>query len=251
MPFETNSPYKHDVFTVKQYGENHLKITYCKTLRESGWEDERKQSQRGTVNDVKLDNNLSRAKSTVQELAMCNPWDYWCTFTINPEKYDRMNLKSYFKDFAEFIHNYNRRSSENEKVKYLLVPEQHKDGAWHLHGFIKGIRHKDLYKNSYGYLTWKQYEKKFGFISIDKLKDKERASSYVLKYMTKDSDKNVTELNANMYYCSKGLERAKELYRGNALFCGEWDWEQPEGYVKIKNIDTRVDDIHNYLELEV
>lgn len=250
MPLVTDSPYKRDIFTVKQYGENVIKITYCKTLRESGWEDDRKHSDKGTINEEKLSNSLSRTKATVKELALCNTWDYWCTFTIDEKKCDRMDLKAYFKAFSEFIHNYNRRTSDEYKVKYLLVPEQHKNGAWHLHGLIKGIRPKDLYTNSFGFLTWKQYESKFGFISMDKLKSKEGASYYMMKYMTKDTEKSVTELNAHLYYCSKGLERAKELYRGHALFSGEWDWQQPDGYVKVKSIDNRTDDVHNYLEFE-
>ena len=32
--------YKHDVFTVKQYGEYNVKISYIKSMRESGWEPE-------------------------------------------------------------------------------------------------------------------------------------------------------------------------------------------------------------------
>ena len=245
----TDSPYQHDIFTIKHYGEHIEKIAYIKTMREAGWEDERETKAKGSVNDDKLSNNLARAKTLVKEYALCNPWDYWCTFTISPDKFNRYNLNEFYKHFAEFIHGYNKRQPEAYKVKYLLVPEQHKDGAWHMHGFIKGINPKDLLKNENGYMTWKQYNRKFGFISMDVIKDMDKASSYILKYMTKDTDKNVTEINKHVYYCSKGLQRAVEIFRGRAEFHGNWDWEHPDGYCKIKTIDLRKDNIHDYIEV--
>lgn len=250
MAFTTDTPYERDVYTVKQLGEHTVRIAYCSTLRKSGWEDDRPKTKKASVNTEKLTNNLSRAKSTVKELAICNPWDYWCTFTINPDKYDRYNLDAYFKDLGKFINNYNSYNCPDEyKVKYLLVPEQHKNGAWHLHGFIKGIKPQDLFTNTNGYLDWKQYHNKFGFISMDHIRDMDKCSSYILKYMTKDTDKNVTELNRHLYYCSKGLQRGVELYRGSALYIGAWDWEHPDGYCKVKTLDVRKDNISDYMEI--
>lgn len=253
MPTTTHDPFQYGIYTVKQVGEHLMKISYCTRVREAGWEtvdDVPEFAEKGSRHDVKLSSNLARAKSVVRELVLCNPWDYWCTFTISPDRYDRYNLKAFFKDFSEFLHNYNRRCKEPEKVRYLLVPEQHKDGAWHLHGFLRGIRQKDLYTNRFGYLTWKTYEGNFGFISMSPVEDIDRASSYILKYMTKDSSRNVTDLNAHTYYASQGLERAVELYRGHAAFHGSWDWEHPDGYCKVKTIDVRKEDIHDYLEVE-
>lgn len=248
MAFSTDNPYLHDVFTVKQLGEHTVKIAYCSTVRESGWEDNREFVTKGSVNDEKLSNNLSRAKTTVQELALCNPWDYFCTFTVSKDKMDRYDLDFFMRSLAKFINNYNRYAKEYS-VKYVLVPEQHKDGAWHMHGFIKGIKPKDLTLNKNGYLTWKQYNDKFGYISMDRIKDIDKASSYIQKYITKDTDKNVTELHRHLYYASQGLERAVKLYQGNANYFGKWDWEHPDGFCKIKTLDSRVDNISDYMEI--
>ena len=247
--FTTDNPYRNDIFTVKQYGEHTVRIAYVQTMREAGWEDLREHKPKGSVNDEKLTNNLARAKATVREYALCNPWDWWCTFTINSEKCNRYNLDEFYKQFAEFIHGYNKRQPNEFKVKYLLVPEQHSDGAWHMHGFICGINPKDLYQNEHGYMTWKQYEKKFGFISMDKIKNLDKSSSYILKYMTKNTDKNVSEMNKHLYYCSKGLEKATELFRGSAEYFGNWDWEHPDGFCKIKTLDVRNENIHDYIEV--
>lgn len=242
-----STPYRPDVITVRQFGEHTARITWHKSLRESGWESEQGKPRKGSVNDSKLENNLSRTKSTVRELALCNTWDYFCTFTLSPDKQNRYDLEALVKEIGEFIHNYNRRCAPEDKVKYLLVPEQHKDGAWHMHGFIKGIRKKDLYINQNGYLSWKQYDSKFGFISMDRIRDKEAASHYLLKYVTKDTLHTVSKLNAHAFYSSKNLNRSVEVYRGSAQFKGQWDWEHPDGYCKVKTIDLRRETIENYL----
>lgn len=244
---------EHEVFTVKKYNEYKYKITYLQSVRASGWEEKREHSAKCSVNENKLSNNLSRAKTRLNELALCNAWDYFVTFTLDKEKYDRYNLKKFQKDFADMIHNYNKRCSDEDKVKYILVPEQHKDGAWHMHGLIKGIKKKDLVLNNNGYITWKKYGDRFGYMSMDTIKDKEKVSSYILKYITKDSEKNVRELNAHMYYASKGLKVAEVLMRSNTVekkFNFTWDWEHPDGYVKFKNIDTRKEKVSDYLEIE-
>lgn len=249
MRLNTNDPYQHNIFTVKQLGEHTVRVAYCSAVRDPGWEDDRGHVKKGSVNKDKLSNNLSRARNTVREYALCNPWDYWCTFTLDRQKFDRYDLDGYMSDFSRFIRNYNRFCDEDSKVRYVLVPEQHKDGAWHLHGFIKGIKSEDLYINQYNYLTWTQYERKYGYISMDRIKDIDRASTYILKYITKDMDKNTTGLHRHLYYSSKGLKTGVELFRGSAHVFGTWDWEHPDGYCKIKTLDVRKDNISDFMEI--
>lgn len=250
MALSTSTPYKHELISVKQCGTNKVRITYLNSVREPGWENDKPYTAKCSVNDSKLFNNLARAKSTIRDYALCNPWDWWCTFTIDPKKHDRYNLDSFMKSFLKFINNYNSYNCPDKyKVRYLLVPEMHKDGAWHLHGFIKGIKPEDIYINEHGHYSWKQYDRKFGFISFEEIHDINKASSYVLKYVTKDIDKTITTLNKHLYYASKGLMRAVELYNGPGIFHGKWDWEHPNGYVKIKNLDVTKDSISDYLEV--
>lgn len=244
--------YDHDVVTVKQYGEHIVKVAYIASCRIPGIEDDRAKSRKGTVNDEKLANNIFRARSKVRELVLCNPWDYWCTFTLDKAKYDRYNLKGYVKGLGEFLHGYNRRCDPADKVKYLLIPEMHKDGAWHMHGFIKGIRADDIYRNKQGCLSWRQYEDKFGFISMKRIEGMnaiEKLSSYMLKYMTKEISNTVKELGAHSYYSSQGLQTAQMLYKGHAQLHCSWDWEHSDGYCKVKTFDTREDDLGEYLEI--
>ena len=248
MSLAVNDIYDSNVFVVKKYGEHLVKIIQMESCRKSGFEELTEKPKKGTQNTEKLSNNITRAKTTIREYALCNKWDFWCTFTINPKKYNRYHLNEYIKDFTEFIHNYNRR--KEDKCRYLFIPEQHKDGAWHIHGFISGIAETDIYTNKFGYFAWKQYEEKFGFISMTKLdNDIDKLASYCLKYMSKDLEKSVKDLNAHLYYCSKGLQKAEVLYKGHAELHAEWDWVHPDGFCKIKSIDLRGMDISEILEI--
>lgn len=247
-------PYERDVLSVKKYGDYNVRISLLSSCRVSGYEEEKKKGLKCTVNDCKLDNNLSRAKSNVYELAFCNLWQYWCTFTLDEKKINRYDLDNFIKVFSEFIHNLNRR--RESKVMYLLVPEMHDDGAWHMHGFIKGLLDSDLcptgnFDKETGeeYFTWKKYHDKFGFMSFSKIRDLERASKYCLKYMTKDNSRNVTKLGAHLYYHSHGLNKAERIFKGKAEFHGEWDWIHPEGYVKCKDIDLRETALEECIEV--
>lgn len=172
----------------------------------------RSKSKKGTVNDKKLLNNLYRARASVFELIMCNEWEYWCTFTIDQSKFDRFDLKTYYAAFSQFIRNQNKKESSN--IKYIFVPEKHKNGAWHIHGCISGIAPDQMKVNSMGYLTWTKYQEKFGFISMSAIKNIEAVAKYTMKYMTKEAAKNVTELGQHIFYASKGLKRAEETYKG-------------------------------------
>lgn len=241
--------YDYDVTTVRQFGEHITRVVHLSACRRPDIEIDKSHVPKGTVNDSKLENNLSRAKAKVRELAWCNPWVYWCTFTLNPAKFDRYNLKAYKIAMGEFFHNFNRNRPADKKVKYLLVPEMHEDGAWHMHGFMLGLSDEDLYVNANGYLSWKAYEEKFGFISMSKIKDLDKASSYILKYMTKDSSRNVSALGEHLYMASKGLQKSELIFKGRAILHTDWDWEHPDGHCRVKTFDDRKEDIAEFLEV--
>ena len=96
------------------------------------------------VHSEKLEESIIRTRSRIYELAICNEWDFFVTLTLDKSKYDRMDLKKYRKDLAQFIRDYNKKYKIN--IKYLLIPEMHKDGAWHMHGLIIGLPIEHLEK---------------------------------------------------------------------------------------------------------
>lgn len=222
----------NDIAILKKYGEKDYKLTLCHKLRQKGFEFDNNSDNRGTINDNKLDNNISRARSKVFEYALCNPWDYFVTLTINPKKYDRTNLKAYYKDFGQFLRD--SRKKYNCDIQYLFIPELHKDGkSWHMHGFIYGLPEDKLIHNSNGYLDWLDYHNKFGYISLDKIRNQEACAKYITKYVCKNLSDCVSELNAKMYYNSRGLQCAEEIKRG-LLNCELSNPDFENDYCKIK-----------------
>lgn len=206
--------------TIKNYGNffvvTQFKHGFCDPLKS------RRYTQKGEAgNDRKLDNNLVRVKTRLYELLVCNPWQYFCTFTIDPKKYDRYDLKAFFSAFAHYIHNINNRRGCS--IRYVFVPELHQKGAWHLHGVMSGLPREylsefDLDRKLPRYIrkkrkrgedvyNWHGYAIRFGFCDIEPVRSQEGACGYLLKYITKDLRRCVSDFNAKMYYCSRGLKR--------------------------------------------
>lgn len=227
-----DNPYDYDVAILKKYNDDYYKFTLHKTIKKKGIEVPRKHSAKCTVNCEKLDNNTSRARSKIFEYALCNDFDYFVTLTLDPKKFDRFDLGNYVKKLGKFINNYNTK--HNTKIEYLLIPEAHKDGAWHMHGLIKGILNKHLIKNKNGYLDWKQYTTKFGYMSLGRIKDRTSCAKYMTKYITKDMGNTIKDIGARMYYCSKGLKKAVEIKRGTLK--KEFQFEFENDYIKTTNL---------------
>lgn len=172
--------------------------------------------------------SISRTRSRVYELAACNSWEWFVTFTLNPEKYDRYNLAAWREDFTQFIRN--QRRLHGWSVKYLFVPEMHKSGAWHMHGLVMGLpadalrrftaadflpyRLLDKIKAGEAVYTWETAAARYGFTCFEHIKSHEGAAGYVTKYISKDIAALRKTLGANLYYASHGLQGKKKISSG-------------------------------------
>ena len=156
--------------------------------------------------------SIYRARSRVKELALCQKWEYFATFTLAEEKQDRFDIKQYVKDLGNWIGNY--RKKYNCNFQYLIIPEQHKNGAWHAHGLLRNIAPESLTVNKNGYLDLPYYRNRFGYISLSKVKSHERCARYVAKYIAKDSESTARALEkgAHMFYSSRGLKGKETLW---------------------------------------
>ena len=231
-----DTKYKYDQFILKVYGvgcERKIKLIHMNILRTKGVEcddDFLLGSERGTVNDEKLAENLSRTKSKIFELAFCNPWDWFFTATLDPRKYDRTDLKKWHKDLTQWLRDYNKKCGTS--IKFLLIPELHSDGkSWHMHGFLYDLPENHLtrfqigdrmgkslaekVKNGDIVFNWLPYMEKFGFCDLEPIKNHEAVSKYITKYISKNLATSVTELNAHQYYHSRGLKFAEMIKKGS------------------------------------
>lgn len=191
------------------------RLIYCKMpIKNSGFEDDRKFEYKRDVNKEKLSNNIARARSKIFEYAICNEFEYFVTLTLNRDYLDRYDLKEYIKKLGQFIRDYRKKYKVN--VQYLLIPEKHIDGAWHMHGLLKGIPKEQLKINKHGYKDWEAYSKRFGYISIDDIRSQIAVSKYITKYISKsiDTGRGVTEKESKLYYCSRGLKKPIKIHEG-------------------------------------
>lgn len=258
--YENTHKFEYDITTVRSFN-GRLKLVRHNALRTKGIEDVSQHTRKGSISDVKSENNISRAKSRVFELALCNEWDIFLTFTLDPKKYDRDDLKKFQKDLGQFIRDYNKKY--NLCIKYLLIPEEHKKGGWHLHGFLMGLPKSHLrlftlseklpkyirekFKSGQAVYEWEPYRKKFGFCDLEVVKDQFAVSAYVTKYITKDLDRTVKESGAHLYYCSQGLKRSAVVFRGKANDGLTYDYENEYNSVKWLPKGTTAADLARYV----
>lgn len=78
--------------------------------------------------------SMRRARAKLRRLALANSFDYFVTLTLDEKEVDRYDAKAIMQRVNRWLDNMVRRHG----LRYILVPEQHKDGAWHFHGFLAG-----------------------------------------------------------------------------------------------------------------
>lgn len=78
--------------------------------------------------------SMRRARANLRRLALANDFRYFVTLTLDKERIDRFDGKAVTKALSQWCDNMVRRHG----LRYILVPERHKDGAFHFHGFFAG-----------------------------------------------------------------------------------------------------------------
>lgn len=79
-----------------------------------------------------LDRAARRAAGRLRDLVLCNDFQWFVTLTLDREKVDRYDVKEITRKLNTWLDNQVRRRG----LRYVLVPERHKDGALHFHGFV-------------------------------------------------------------------------------------------------------------------
>ena len=131
--------------------------------------------------------SYNRTKQKIYEYSRCVKWEKFITLTFNQEKVDRYNFSECSRLARQWLHNQRRNASD---LQYLLVPELHKDGAWHFHGLLaqtgsmsfvdSGKRDKKRHV-IYNMGAWS-----YGWTTATDVSDTHKVSKYIGKYITKD-----------------------------------------------------------------
>lgn len=198
-------------------------------FREAGWEisdkwqsDDKKQSEAGSASD-NLGRAKRRARSAVRDIALSNDFSHFVTFTLDRAKVDRYDMTAVVKKLNVWLDNRVRRQG----LKYVLVPELHKDGAIHFHGFVnnclglvdsgtltggelkrprkpRSSRERENLLSRGCHVVYNVTSWKLGFsTAIELYGDYRAAVGYVCKYISKEQQK----IGGRWYYSGGALAR--------------------------------------------
>lgn len=165
--------------------------------------------------------SYARTKNMIYYLARSNIWTHFVTLTFSPEFVDRYDYDQCAKKLKGWLDRIRRGCGD--QLKYLLVPELHKDGAIHFHGLFAGLPEMQLvdsgrtYNNRKVY-NWQTYE--WGWSTVTVIDDSNKASGYLTKYVTKDL-LAVSE-GRKRYWASRNLDKAPIFNFHSFDFAGHW-----------------------------
>lgn len=176
-----------------------------------------------------LDRARRRARSAVRDLALCNRFDWFVTLTLDQTKIDRYDVAEIIRRASQWLSNAVRRYG----LRYVLIPERHKDGAIHFHGFMSGelgavdSGHRDKGGHPvYNLTAWP-----FGF------------STAIAPYAGKQGKAGEygTEYRAAVHYCTKYISKQQEKIGGRWYYSGGALARPEKVYVDIDDMEWLAD----------
>lgn len=130
----------------------------------------------------------NRTIQSIYKYARQAVWNFFVTLTFNQESVDRFDYKECNDKVRVWLNNQKRSYAPD--LKYLFVPEQHKDGAWHFHGLIADVGDMAFADSEHttktGQIIYNLSGWRFGFSTATVVTDTSRVSGYITKYITKD-----------------------------------------------------------------
>lgn len=150
-----------------------------------------------------------RARTQVRDLALSNDFTYFVTLTLDAQRVDRYDVKAVTRKLNQWLDNAVRRRG----LKYVLVPELHKDGAVHFHGFFndalrvvdsgtvippeggkpkrpRSAKQREAWLEAGGHVVYNMPQWSHGFnTAIELYGDYRAAVGYVCKYINKEQAK--------------------------------------------------------------
>ena len=172
-----------------------------------------------TVEDAERSakNSLNRTKQNIYKFSRQADWEYFITLTFDGSKVNRYDFDECMGKVNNWFNNQKKRKAPD--LKYLFVPEQHKDGAWHIHGVIADVGEMSFADSGRVAIGQKAYRRsdvnsefatiynlsgwRFGFSTATKVRDKYKVASYITKYITKDLCEST--FGKKRYYRSRNI----------------------------------------------
>ena len=216
-------------------GSRRLYAFSADILREPGWEQEGRRGKSGRAQGeaaaAAADDNLlrskRRARAAVQDIALSNEFRFFVTLTLDKSKVNRYDVSEVTRKLNNWLDNNVRRKG----LAYILVPELHKDGAIHFHGFFndalpvvdsgtldtgaakprkpRSEAQRARLLADGAHIVYNLPNWSMGFsTAIELYGDYRAAVNYVCKYITKAADK----VGGRWYYSGGALARPEVTY---------------------------------------
>lgn len=217
-------------------------------IKERKRKDDNYRSQKDIDRSIECSRN--RTINTVYSYALSNEFEWFYTFTFNPDKinsYDYSECTAALKSWLDYT-----RKHYAPQMKYIIVPELHKSGRIHFHGMFANVDSIPLTYSEKGSTSHTRVYNlptyKYGFTTATVIKDSDRTCSYVLKYITKELC--AVSKNKKRYWCSKNLNKPKEtVYNLDIDFFAEQLDSLSENITYAKTIT--IPNAHNYINLYI
>ena len=156
--------------------------------------------------------NIAKTRNKIFDIARSNDFNYFITLTYSAEKCDRYSFTECSKKVRQFMNNFSKRNKDTcPNFKYLLVHEQHKDGAYHYHGLIyledtstlklADKQPKGCKQTVYNWGKWRN-----GFSTVTEIQDADATRKYILKYISKNIDEDYQKGQRHFYYSQNCLK---------------------------------------------
>lgn len=155
-----------------------------------------------------MERSMRRARAKLRRLALANQFEYFVTLTLDPARIDRYDGAAIVKALGRWADNMVRRHG----LRYILVPERHKDGAFHFHGFFAGpgLKAEDSGVEWDGRPVYNLPQWPYGFTTAQRLYgDYHAAVGYCCKYIGKQSGERAL---GRWYYSGGALREPQKLY---------------------------------------
>ncbi len=177
-----------------------VELTTSKDYHSHHMEDEPKTDTTANVDE----RAIRRAKQKLADYILCNDFEWFVTLTFDGSKVDRYDYSAGVRPLNTFLSN----AVQRKGLKYVGVPEFHKDGAVHFHflmnsalplidsgtvsveGLKKPVKlatYKRHYKGKPCHTVYNLQGWKMGFsTAIHTYGERGRVAKYVTKYLEKD-----------------------------------------------------------------
>jgi len=173
-----------------------------------------------------LERSMRRARAKVRRLALANEFRWFVTLTLDPQKIDSHDGAAVVKALNAWCSN----AVQRKGLRYILVPERHKKGGIHFHGFFsdsldavdsgtikppgggkprrpRGKAQRDEWLRNGGQVVYNLPGWSLGFTTAMELYGEYPAAvAYVCKYIGKDGEKP-----AGRWYYSGGDLREPDV----------------------------------------